>query len=144
LQRIYDLCKKSDAKVSFKTLKSGFLTIFYRKDDYNEKDLEKVEKEILKPEKDLLKPKKDLLKPEKDLENPEKDLLNKIETNYKLNNSQIKILKEIFKNSKITQKELSEIVGINEKNIRNNMNKLKELKIIERIGSKKYGKWKIN
>jgi len=75
--------------------------------------------------------------PEKDLE---KDLQKDLE---KLNANQRKIITEIRKNQYITQKELSKIVGINEKNIRNNIKKLKDLGIIKRVGPDKGGHWEV-
>ena len=60
-----------------------------------------------------------------------------------LTNNQIQILKEIEKNKGITQMELSRIIGINDKNIRNNIKKLKDLGLIERIGNTRTGYWKI-
>ena len=71
---------------------------------------------------------------------PEKDLEKDLE---KLNQNQRKILQEIMKNKNITQKELSQTVGISEKNIRNNIAKLKEIGIIGRIGPDKGGHWEI-
>ncbi len=47
------------------------------------------------------------------------------------------------KNNFITQKELSKIVGITEKNIRNNIAKLKNLNIIKRVGPAKGGHWEV-
>jgi ATP-dependent DNA helicase RecG len=70
---------------------------------------------------------------EKDLE---KDL-EKITTNQK------RIFFEIRKNKHITNKELSAIVGINEKNIRNNISKLKKKGLLKRIGPDKGGCWKV-
>jgi predicted HTH transcriptional regulator len=61
----------------------------------------------------------------------------------KLNKNQKKIVAEIKKNNFITQKELSKIVGINEKNIRNNIAKLKSLNIIKRIRPAKGGYWEV-
>jgi len=61
----------------------------------------------------------------------------------KLNKNQKRIVAEIKKNNFITQKELSKIVGINEKNIRNNIAKLKNLNIIKRIGPAKGGHWEV-
>jgi len=71
---------------------------------------------------------------------PEKDLEKDLE---KLNPNQRTILQEIIKNKYITQKELSKILGINEKNVRNNIAKLKEIGIIRRIGPDKGGYWEI-
>ena len=73
-----------------------------------------------------------------DEENENKDIENELSDN------QQKILIEISKNENITQKELSYIIGINEKNIRININKLKSKGIIERIGPDKGGYWKIS
>ena len=61
----------------------------------------------------------------------------------KLNKNQKIIVAEIQKNNFITQKELSKIVGINEKNIRNNITKLKNLNIIKRVGPAKGGHWEV-
>jgi predicted HTH transcriptional regulator len=73
----------------------------------------------------------------KDLENESKDLENE------LSEIQIKIVHEIKTNPFITQKELKKIIGINEKNIRNNMRKLKNIGILQRIGPDKGGYWTI-
>lgn len=61
----------------------------------------------------------------------------------KLNKNQKKIVAEIKKNNFITQKELSKIVGITEKNIRNNIAKLKNINIIKRVGPAKDGHWEV-
>ena len=80
-------------------------------------------------------------RPEKDLRKDlEKDLRKDLK---KLNINQRKIITEIKKNQYITQKELSKIIGINEKNIRNNIRKLKDLGIIKRVGPDKGGYWEI-
>lgn len=47
------------------------------------------------------------------------------------------------KNNRVTQKQFSTSVGINEKNIRNNIAKLKELGMIKRIGPDKGGYWEV-
>jgi len=60
-----------------------------------------------------------------------------------LSDNQIKILQTIKKNKLVTQKHLSEEIGINEKNIRNNISILKQKGIIERIGSDRKGYWNI-
>ena len=61
----------------------------------------------------------------------------------KLSENQKKIIIEINKNQFITQRELSEIVGITEKNIRNNIVKLKKIGIIKRVGPDKGGHWEV-
>ncbi len=73
-------------------------------------------------------------RPSSDLE---KDLINDLEKN--LSENQIKIINFMSENANITQSELSNLIGINEKNIRNNIKKLKDLGLIQRIGSPKNG-----
>ena len=66
----------------------------------------------------------------------EKDLGN-------LTENQKQIMIEIKKNKFVTQQELSKSIKINEKNIRNNILKLKEKGILKRVGSDRGGHWKI-
>ena len=54
------------------------------------------------------------------------------------------ILNLISKNTKITQKELSEKIGISPQNIRKHIAKLKNKGMLSRIGPDKGGYWKIN
>ena len=54
-----------------------------------------------------------------------------------------KIIEEIRNNPNVTNRQLSIIIGISETAIENNIRILRENKIIERIGSKKTGFWKI-
>ena len=63
--------------------------------------------------------------------------------NIELNGNQMEILDHLIKNKKVTQTELSQLIGINEKNIRNNIKKLKELNLIERVGNTRTGYWKV-
>jgi len=58
--------------------------------------------------------------------------------------NQQQILKEMKKNTFISQKELSIKIGITEKNIRNNIAKLKKNGLIKRIGSPKSGHWEVS
>jgi len=60
-----------------------------------------------------------------------------------LNNSQYQILWEIYRNNKITKSQLIPILGIGKTAIDKNIEKLKELGILERIGSDRSGSWKI-
>jgi ATP-dependent DNA helicase RecG len=46
-------------------------------------------------------------------------------------------------NNKVTTSELSKIVGISQRKIKENISKLKEYGFIERIGPAKGGYWKI-
>jgi ATP-dependent DNA helicase RecG len=80
---------------------------------------------------------------DKDLENRFSDLEKDLENRFNLTKNQILIVKGVLENNKITQQLLSEIVGISQKNIRNNMKKLKENGILKRIGPDKGGYWKV-
>ena len=66
---------------------------------------------------------------------------NKIGKKKKTNRD--KIIEEIRNNPNVTNKQLSIIIGISETAIKNNIRILRENRIIERIGSKKTGFWKI-
>lgn len=54
-----------------------------------------------------------------------------------------KILDNMKRNIYITGKELSEMLGVSQSTIRRDINKLKELEIVEYVGSSKKGYWKI-
>ena len=58
-----------------------------------------------------------------------------------MTDSQKSILEEIKKKPSITQNELSNIVGINLRNIKNNMKKLQDLALLKREGTDKVGEW---
>ena len=76
--------------------------------------------------------------PEKDLE---KDLEKFLLT---LSKNQYEIVKRMSVNNLVSMRELGEIIGINERNVRKNIDKLKSLGVIERIGPDKGGYWKVN
>ena len=57
--------------------------------------------------------------------------------------NQIKILEQMRQNSKISAKDLSDIVGISSRKIEENIKKLKELGKLTRIGGAKGGHWEI-
>ena len=54
------------------------------------------------------------------------------------------IIKAIHENSKISKRELEEIIGLSATAIDNNIDALKEMGLIERVGSAKGGHWKID
>lgn len=64
--------------------------------------------------------------------------------NVGLNEIQNKILKLISNNENVTQKEISEELNTTKRTIERNIMILKEMHLIERIGSRKSGYWKIN
>lgn len=55
-----------------------------------------------------------------------------------------KTFKLICANPKATLKELSEKVGVSDRSIKTHLTTLKKLGIIERIGGKTHGYWKVN
>ena len=61
----------------------------------------------------------------------------------KVTANQEKIIAELQKNPYMTQKELSEIVGISLKSIRENMKKMQESNILRRVGADKNGYWSV-
>ena len=61
----------------------------------------------------------------------------------KFTENERKILEEIIKKEDITQEKLAEIIGISRRSVINNINKLREKKIITRVGSDRKGYWKI-
>jgi ATP-dependent DNA helicase RecG len=71
-----------------------------------------------------------------------------VETTFKLKafnltQNQICILKHILENKYITQKMLSNAVGISLRNVQNNMKRLKDMGILKRIGPDKSGHWEV-
>lgn len=86
----------------------------------------------------------DLIKASGDLQKDlQKDIQKDLENFEILSENQKEILNAIKRDRKITQKKLSAIVGINEKNIRNNINFLKNKGMVRRIGPDKGGHWEI-
>jgi predicted HTH transcriptional regulator len=72
-----------------------------------------------------------------------KDLNSDLKNKNNINNIQEKIVMEMRNNVKITQKQLSLLVGINERNIRNNIEKLKQKGIVRRVGPINGGYWEV-
>ena len=62
----------------------------------------------------------------------------------KLTDNRVNIIKAIHENSKVSKRELEEKVGISGTAIDNNLDSLKDLGLIERVGSAKGGHWQIN
>ena len=66
-----------------------------------------------------------------------------IKVGINLSENQKEIIAYMLKNPKISAKKLSELVGISSRKIEENIKKLKEEKIIERVGANKGGSWKV-
>jgi predicted HTH transcriptional regulator len=104
-------------------IRDGFVSIIYRKENVA---FEKIDDEG--GQKDYIAI-TDIQ--EKDLEN------------YSLSENQLKIMDLIRNNIHITQAELSKHIGINAKNIRIHIAKLKAKGFLERIGPDRGGYWKV-
>ena len=61
----------------------------------------------------------------------------------KVTDNQRKIIESIIRNNKITTKQLADKVGISQRKIKDNIQKLKEKGILQRIGPAKGGRWEI-
>ena len=68
---------------------------------------------------------------------PKKEGVEKVTENQK------KILNNISRNRFVTVKKLSKIVGISERKIKENISKLKQKKLLKRIGPAKGGQWEV-
>jgi len=65
------------------------------------------------------------------------------EVTEKVTENQRKILSEIAKNSSVTAPKLSARVGISERKIKENLKKLKEKRLLRRIGPDRGGRWEV-
>ena len=72
-----------------------------------------------------------------------KDQKKSLKTRYGLTDNQLKKLNAIIKDKNVTQQRLSELIGITYRNIRNNMEKLKEKGLLKRIGPVRGGYWQV-
>lgn len=61
-----------------------------------------------------------------------------------MNKSQLSIIKLIRNNPSITIAELVVETGLGHTAIQNNLNKIQDMSIIKRIGSRKNGYWKVS
>lgn len=77
------------------------------------------------------------------IESLNESINNSINEPVKLTEAQKKIIDEIRYNKKITYDELASLMGRDKATIRRNIRKLKDLKIVKRIGSNKNGCWDI-
>ena len=62
----------------------------------------------------------------------------------RLSDNQVKIIKKIEENPKITINHLASEIKLNKRTVERNIKKMQELKILYRTGSDKIGIWKIN
>ncbi len=62
----------------------------------------------------------------------------------KVTDNQKKIINALLSDNRISTSQLSDNIGISQRKIKENISKLKELCILERIGPAKGGYWKVN
>lgn len=62
----------------------------------------------------------------------------------KLTDNRVKILREIHRNNRISKRKLEQKISVSASAIDNSIDVLKELGLLERVGSDKGGYWKIN
>jgi ATP-dependent DNA helicase RecG len=61
-----------------------------------------------------------------------------------LNETQRKIVDLMVKNPEVTTGQISKEIGLSKRRVESNISKLKHLGIVERIGSRKIGRWAVN
>ena len=145
-KRITDECKSANIRVEFKIKKSGFTVVFYRKTDeelygLTQSDLENA---TLNEKNVGLNGKNVGLNGKNVGLNEEKIELRIKEKYPKLRKVYIDIIKMIFENKYISQEELANKLNKTETSIYRNIKMLKDIGILERIGARKNGYWKIN
>lgn len=117
--KIVDKCKERNLpEPDFSEMTGGFLVSFFKpkateKERLEEKPSEKVTEKVTK------------------------------RVTEKVTKNQSTILSAMRKNPHITVKELANMVGISERKIKENINKLKKLNLLERAGSARSGYWKV-
>lgn len=72
------------------------------------------------------------------------DLINDLKERYGLTDKQAEIIQAIQGNKFVTQNRLSECISITPRNVRINMEKLKEKGLLKRVGGLKRGYWELN
>lgn len=131
-RRIAETCTKANVKVKFEIRKNGFMVIFYRKTDEELYDLTQKDKD-------------DAKNVALNDENVAKNVALKIQEKYpELRKVYIEIIEIISKNNYITQEEIAGELNKTRNSIYRNIKTLKDMGILERLGSKKNGYWKIN
>lgn len=131
-RRITEACQKSNTKVKFEIRKDGFMVIFYRKTD----------KELLDLTGENKNDTKNVALNDK---NVAKSVALKVKEKYpELRKVYIDIIEVISKDNYITQEEIAGKLNKTRNSIYRNIKSLKEIGILERLGSKKNGYWKIN
>ncbi len=147
LQRIDKECKENNIRYDFKELSNGFLVIFYRSQadvktviEKSDEKFEEFSVEITQKVEELLN-KLGIKWSEESVEKVGKRLVEKV--GRKLAENQIKILLLVINNSRISKREMSELLNISTTAIDKNIEKLKKHGFLKRIGPAKGGYWKV-
>ena len=131
-RRITEACKESNVKVKFEIRKNGFMVIFYRKTDEELYNLTQSEKN-------------DAKNVALNEENVALNVALQLKEKYpELRKVYIDIIEKIAKNKYITQEQIASELDKTRNSIYRNIKTLKDMGILERLGSKKNGYWKIN
>ena len=131
-RRIAEACAKAKVKVKFEIRKNGFMVIFYRKTDEELYNLTQNDT-------------KNVVLNDKNVALNDKNVVLKLKEQYpKLRKVYVDIIKVIFENKDITQEEIADKLSKTRNSIYRNTKTLKDMGILERVGSKKKGYWKIN
>lgn len=125
IKRIYNICKDNGVKVEFKTLKSGFVVVFYRP-DFEEENINVYNIDESKHSHVGIS-----------------DGIN-VGINISLNNTQEKLLAILKNNPEITAEQAAYKLGLKPRTVERAIKFLKTSGFIERKGSKKTGYWNLN
>lgn len=117
IKNVYNMCKEDKIQIKFENRKTAFFVVVYRKD---------LDGLVENTEKNM---------------NPNVPVSGTI--NGTINGTLKAILQQIKIKSNITQTEISNVTGIPLRTVKRNINTLKEMGIIERVGARKNGYWKI-
>ena len=131
-RRITEACKEYNVKVKFEIRKNGFMVIFHRKTDEELYNLTQSEKN-------------DAKNVALNEENVALNVALQLKEKYpELRKVYIDIIEKITKNKYITQEQIASELDKTRNSIYRNIKTLKDMGILERLGSKKNGYWKIN
>ena len=137
IKKIFLAYENDEKKPKFEIIGDVFIVTFYSR----------LYKDILKnvDEKSKNVDEKSKNVDEKSKNVDERIILRDIKQKYpKLRKNYINIIELIYKNNNITQGEMALKLGKSKNSIYRNLKVLKDLEIVDRIGSDKKGSWKIN
>jgi len=116
IKRIHDECNRSNIRVEFKRLKTGFVVCFYRPE--RESDIPRVVEKVVER------------------------VVEKVVENISQN--QKEIIQCMSSNPLISALAIALSLGISQRKVQANIKRLKELGLISRIGPDKGGQWVVH